>query len=128
MRSLVILVIVGLSLASLEEEYSEDTTRCVETAKTKHLHNPNAGLDHFVNCLLAQLQQIPDDTDDSELKEVKTSLKDFEKLDYEDIVHNLVRRDTEDEVTEDEEEEARGWKQDKKDKKNKKKLKKKKKS
>ena len=58
MRILVILVIVGLSLASLEEEYSEDTTRCVETAKTKHLDNPNAGLDHFVNCLLAQLQQV----------------------------------------------------------------------
>ena len=68
--------------------------------------------------------QIPDDTDDLELKEVKTSLKDFEKLDYEDIVHNLVRRDTEDEVSEDEEE-ARGWKKDKKEKKNKKKLKKK---
>ena len=66
--------------------------------------------------------QIPDDTDDLELKEVRTSLKDFEKLDYEDIVHNLVRRDTEDDVNEDEEE-ARGWK--KKDKKNKKKLKKK---
>ena len=66
--------------------------------------------------------QIPDDTDDSELKEVKTSLKDFEKLDYEDIVHNLVRRDTEDE---EDEEEARGWRKDKKEKKNKKKLKKK---
>ena len=59
-----------------------------------------------------------------ELKEVKTSLKDFEKLDSADIVHNLVRRDTEDEVSEDEEE-ARGWKKDKKEKKNKKKLKKK---
>ena len=67
--------------------------------------------------------QIPDDTD-LELKEVKTSLKDFEKLDSADIVHNLVRRDTEDEVSEDEEE-ARGWKKDKKEKKNKKKLKKK---
>ena len=66
--------------------------------------------------------QIPDDTGDLELKEVKTSLKDFEKLDYEDIVHNLVKRDTEYDVNEDEEE-ARGWK--KKDKKNKKKLKKK---
>ena len=60
MRILVISLLLssGLSLASLEEEYSEDTTRCVETAKRKHLDNPNAGLDHFVNCLLAQLQQV----------------------------------------------------------------------
>ena len=60
MRILVIIssFCCGLSLASLEQEYTEDTSRCVETAKTKHLDNPNAGLDHFVNCLLAQLQQV----------------------------------------------------------------------
>ena len=48
----------NLCLASLEQEYAEDTARCVETAKTKHLDNPNAGLDHFVNCILAQLQTV----------------------------------------------------------------------
>ena len=59
MRILVIsLLSCGLCLTNLEQEYSQDTTRCVETAKTKHTNNPNAGLDHFVNCLLAQLQQV----------------------------------------------------------------------
>ena len=59
MRILVIVLLTAsLSLASLEEEYSEDTSRCVETARAKHLDNPNVGLDHFVNCLLAQLQQV----------------------------------------------------------------------
>ena len=41
--------------------------------------------------------KIPEDND-SELKEVKTTLKDFEKLDYDEIVHNLVRRAAEDDM------------------------------
>merc|ERR1712079_129302 len=115
-NSLICLLCSSLCLASLEQEYTEDTAKCVETAKAKHVDNPNAGLDHFVNCILAQLQSIPEDND-SELKEVKTTLKDFEKLDYDEIVHNLVRRAAEEDM--DDAVEARGWKN--KDKKKKKK-------
>ena len=56
--TLISLLSSTLCLASLEQEYAEDTARCVETAKTKHLDNPNAGLDHFVNCILARLQTV----------------------------------------------------------------------
>ena len=57
-KSLICLLCSSLCLASLEQEYTEDTAKCVETAKAKHVDNPNAGLDHFVNCILAQLQSV----------------------------------------------------------------------
>jgi len=40
------------NLPKLEKEFSADTDSCVEAARLKHKNNPNAGLDHFLNCLL----------------------------------------------------------------------------
>ena len=39
-------------------EYDHDTQICVEAAKLKHFGDPNAGLDHFVACLLKQLEKV----------------------------------------------------------------------
>ena len=40
------------------KEYDQDTQLCVEAAKLKHSGDPNAGLDHFVACLLKQLEKV----------------------------------------------------------------------
>ena len=42
----------------LEKEFSEDTDSCVEAARLKHKNNPNAGLDHFLNCLLKHVNTV----------------------------------------------------------------------
>ena len=42
----------------LDKEYSKDTSKCVEATKQKYPGDPNAGLDHFVTCLLQQLKQV----------------------------------------------------------------------
>ena len=42
----------------LEKEFSADTDSCVKAAKLKHKDNPNAGLDHFLNCLLQHLNTV----------------------------------------------------------------------
>ena len=45
-------------LPGLEAEFSADTDSCVEASRIKHKNNPNAGLDHFLNCLLKHVNTV----------------------------------------------------------------------
>ena len=45
-------------LVNFDKEYDHDTQLCVEAAKLEHSGDPNAGLDHFVACLLKQLEKV----------------------------------------------------------------------
>ena len=45
-------------LPGLEAEFSADTDSCVEASRLKHKDDPNAGLDHFLNCLLKHVNTV----------------------------------------------------------------------
>jgi len=122
----------------LEAEFSADTDSCVEAARLKHKNNPNAGLDHFLNCLLKHVSSLQEKEENQEIDEIKTTLDKIENIPLfsnDGFNHNLVKRQSEDEEEKEEVElndentelpdEGRGWKKNgekkkKKEKRNKK--------
>jgi len=118
-------------LPGLEAEFSADTDSCVEASRLKHKDDPNAGLDHFLNCLLKHVNTLQEKEENQEIDEIKTTLDKIEQIPLfsnDGFDHNLVKRQTEEEedeeidTTEDKADttnEGRGWKKNGEKKKNK---------
>merc|ERR1711915_1046570 len=88
------------NLPKLEKEFSADTDSCVEAARLKHKNNPNAGLDHFLNCLLNHVNVLQETKDNDEIDELKSTLEEIENIpmfSQDGFNHNLVRREASEE-------------------------------